>query len=223
MMEQRGRRITLLCVDHQEALLGMIEVSQRARVEGAGAGPVAYVDALHVEQGEARETAARKLAEAAAGWAQARGCRALVSDTSLENHWEQKLHLELGFEEVARKVFYRRTLAAPALEPRAPAAGPRPVPVAEVQAEEAGELVMEDDAPGRWPGALRAGIIVLGLLALYFTDIFSGSAFFGVVLPIIDVIFIIYLLMLFVGMKYRRRLDASDRQLELYQAPRDLD
>ena len=70
---------------------------------------------------------------------------------------------------------------------------------------------------------MRAVVIVLGLLSFYFTDVFSGSVFFGVVLPIFDVVFVIYLLMLFVGMKYRRRTDSSDRQLELYQAPRDLD
>ena len=73
--------------------------------------------------------------------------------------------------------------------------------------------------------ALLVGVwlVAFSLLSFYFTDVFSGSIFLGVVLPIVDVVFVIYLLMLFVGMKYRRRTDSSDRQLELYQAPRDLD
>ena len=47
--------------------------------------------------------------------------------------------------------------------------------------------------------------------------------FVGVILPIVDVVFVIYLLLLFVGMKYRRRMDTGDRQMELYQAPQDSD
>ena len=224
MMEQRGRRTTLLCVDAQGGLLGMIEVSQRAQMDGFGAGPLTWIDAFHVEQGEERDAAAQRLADAAAGWAQARGCRALASDTSLDNQWEQKLHRELGFEEVARKVVYRKVLAAPAMTPEAVPAtpGPRPVPVSEVETD-AVELAIDDGGSGWWPGPVRAGIIVLGILSFYFTDVFSGDAFVGVVLPIVDVVFVIYLLMLFVGMKYRRRMDTGDRQLELYQAPNDSD
>ena len=69
MMEQRGQRMTLLCVDGQGALLGMIDVSRRAQADELGSGPVAYVDAFHVEPAQAREATARRLAEAAASWA----------------------------------------------------------------------------------------------------------------------------------------------------------
>ncbi len=224
MMEQRGRRTALLCVDAQGGLLGMIEMSQRERMDGFGPGPVTWVDAFHVEQGEGRDAAARRLAGAAADWARARGCRALASDTSLDNQWEQKLHRELGFEEVARKVVYRKVLAAPAAIPEAAPAtpGPRPVPVSEVEAGPV-ELVIDEGGPGWWPGPVRAAIILLGVLSFYFTDVFSGDMFVGVILPIVDVVFVIYLLLLFVGMKYRRRMDTGDRQMELYQAPQDSD
>ena len=223
MMEQRGRRMTLLCVDGQGALLGMIEVSRRAQADELGSGPVAYVDALHVEPAQAREATARRLAEAAASWAQARGCRVLATDTSLDNQWQQKLLLELGFEELARKVVYRRALAEPT--PVSPAVstspGPQSLPVAEEHAGGVGESVGHDDGPGWWPGPARAAIFVLGILSFYFTNIFSGSIFFGFVLPVLDVLFVIYLLMLFVSMKYRRKTGAGERQLELYQASND--
>lgn len=218
MMEQRGQHMTLLCVDEKGGLLGMIEVSRRAHTDGLGTGPIAYVDAFHVELGEEREATAQRLAEAAAGWAQARGCRVLASDTSLDNQWEQKLHLDLGFEEVARKVVYRRLLAVPAAAtPAVP--DQRPQPVTEAPA---GPLAQSTDHdPGWWPGPVRAAIIVLGILAFYFTDVFSGNIFVGVVLPIVDVLFVIYLLMLFVSMKYRRRTGAGERQLDLYRVSKD--
>jgi amino acid transporter len=58
-------------------------------------------------------------------------------------------------------------------------------------------------------------------VAFYFTNIFSGNIFVGVMLPIIDVVFVIYLLMLFVGMKYRRKTGESNRHLDLYQVSND--
>ena len=223
MMEQRGQRMTLLCVDGQGALLGMIDVSRRAQADELGSGPVAYVDALHVEPAQAREATARRLAEAAVSWAQARGCRVLATDTSLDNQWQQKLLLELGFEELARKVVYRRVLAVPT--PVSPAAttspGPQSLPVAGVHAGGVGEIVDHDDGPSWWPSSARAAIFVLGILSFYFTSIFSGSIFFGFVLPVLDVLFVIYLLMLFVSMKYRGKIGAGERQLELYQVPND--
>lgn len=222
MMEQRSQRTTLLCVDEQGASLGMIEVSRRAQSDWLDSGPVAHVDALHVEPGQDREATAQRLADAAAGWAQALGCRVLASDTSLDNHWEQKLHLELGFEEVARTVLYRRTLAVPATVPLAAPTplAPRPVPVTNVHAERI-DNIADDDASGWWPGPVRAVIIILGVLSLYFTNIFSGNMFVGVVLPIVDVLFVIYLLILFVNLKYRRKTGAGERHLELFQVSND--
>lgn len=223
MMEQRGQRTTLLCVDGQGALLGMIEVSRRAHAGDLGSGPVAYVDALHVEPGQEREVTARLLADAAASWAQARGCRVLASDTSLDNQWEQKLHLELGFEEAARKVVYRKTLAVPASVYSVAPIAPAPVssPVGDAQAGRVAAAVDEAGASSWWPGPLRAAIIVLGILAFYFTNVFSGDMFVGVVLPIVDVLFVIYLLVLFVSMKYRRKTGAGERQFDLYQVSND--
>lgn len=223
MMGERAERTTLLGVDEHGALLGMIEISRRRQMEGFGSGPVAYVDALHVEPGEQREASAQSLAKAAARWAQARGCRELVSDTSLENQWEQKLHLELGFEEVARKVVYRMALTqSTGVEAADAEQSVRThAPVTPLHANDPVESEIPDDGPVWWPGPVRAAILVLGLVAFYFTDVFSGSVFKGVVLPIVDVVFIIYLMMLFVGMKYRSKTGDSERNIELYQSSND--
>jgi len=234
MMEQRGQRATLLCVDEHGASLGMIEVSRRTQMEELGSGPVAYVDALHVEPGRDREATAQGLVDAAADWAEIRGCRVLAADTSLDNQWEQKLHLELGFEEVARKVIYRRALCVPATVYPAVHSAPAPVslPMPDAQAEQmqegidaqAAQIQEGIDADGRdrhWPSVLRGGIIVLGILSFYFTDVFSGSLLVGVLLPAVDVLFIVYLLMLFVAMRYRSKTGAGERQIDLYRVSDD--
>ena len=248
MMDARGRRATLVCVDDDGAMLGMIEVSRRVDAEDVASGPVGWVDTLHVEPGEHREESARALTDAAARWAQAHGCRALASDTSLDNQWEQRLHVELGFEEIARKVIYRKTLrsapvpavdaegdartAAPVVAVIAPpggspgqssirsSMGSSPTEL-DVGAMHEHEHESARDWPAWWPGPVRAAIIVLGLVCLYFTDLFSGSVFFGVVLPMVDVAFIVYVLILFVDIKYRRKTDAADRHLHLLQGSND--
>lgn len=224
MMEQRGLRMTLMCVDAEDTLLGMIELSRRSNAHGLGPGPVAFVDTLHVEPGEHRDEAARCLADAAAKWAQARGCRLLASDTSLDNQWEQKLHLDLGFEEVARKVIYRRPLAVPPTVRAVPDSElppGRPLPVARADSTGPREIGNTDLGSGWWPGPVRASIFLLGALCFYFTDIFSGNVFFGVVLPVVDVVFVIYLMILFVDMKYRRKTGAGENRIELYQGSND--
>ena len=226
MMEQRGQRMTLVCVGDQGGLLGMIEVSRRPNMERLDAGPVAYVNTLYVEPGDQREQAAQRLADAAARWAQARGCRVLASDTSLDNQWEQKLHLDLGFEEVGRKVVYRRTLSPAANVDTVADSGlraPRSSPVTKLHPDRQVDSEVTDDGPAWWPGPVRAAIIAVGILCFYFTDVFSSNIFLGVVLPIVDVVFVIYLMFVFVGMKYRRRTGAGETRIELYQGPHDVD
>lgn len=225
MMEQRGRRETLVCVDDQGAMLGMIEVSRRVDAEDIATGPVGWVESLHVEPGEHREESARLLTDAAGRWARMRGCRVLASDTSVDNQWEQKLHLGLGFEEVARKVIYRRALESapmPSAVARDDAAIARPLAiVAPDEAYHDGDDADVDERPAWRPRVLRAGAVVLGLLCLYFTDLFSGSVVRGVLLPMADVAFIVYVLVLFVDMKYRRRTDSGERHLELLHGSND--
>ena len=226
MMDERGRRATLVCVDDDGAVLGMLEVSRRVASDVIASGPVGWVETLHVEPGAHREQSARELTDAAARWAQTRGCRALGADTSLDNQWAQKLHLDLGFEEIARKVIYRKALQ---IAPPRAADSPVEIGVSRPALQVAtGAAAAESDAgpsstewPSWWPGPVRAGIIVLGLVCLYFTDLFSGSVFFGVVLPMIDVVFVVYLLVLFVDMKYRRKTGADARHLELLQGSND--
>ena len=225
MMGERAQRTTLLGVDEHGALLGMIEISRRPQMEGFAFGPVAYVDALHVEPGEQREASAQSLAKAAARWAQAHGCRELASDTSLENQWEQKLHLALGFEEIARKVVYRMALTQAAGVEAADTERPpsAPTAVTTLHASAPVESESPDEGLTWWPGPVRAAIVVLGFISFYFTDVFSGGVFQGVVLPIVDVVFVIYLMMLFVGMKYRSKTRDGERSIDLYQPSNDSD
>lgn len=215
IVEKRGQHAALLCVD-DETILGIIEVSRRPLVPGFGAGPVAYVDGLWVEPGEARDQAAARLLAAAESWAHTRGCKQMVADAGVDEQWEQELRRQLGFEEIARRVLYRKPIErgtvavavteAPDEAPPAPApsepAKPSPRPAT--------------TAPRRGPGLVHLVLFSLGILAFAFTDIWNGNGFTGVVLPLVDILFVVYVIGFILSVKYRRRIDTSERALSPY-------
>lgn len=92
--------------------LGFVEIAVRHDyVNGTdGPPPVGFLEGLYVRPPVRRLGVARRLVDAAAAWAIARGCRELASDTPLDNRLSQAVHARLGFEETERVVYFRRTL-----------------------------------------------------------------------------------------------------------------
>jgi aminoglycoside 6'-N-acetyltransferase I len=86
--------------------VGLIEAGERSYAEGAVTAPVAYVEALWVEEESRRQGIARHLVEAVKEWARASGYRELASDTHVENHDSQAMHQRLGFVETDRIVTF---------------------------------------------------------------------------------------------------------------------
>ena len=60
----------------------------------------------------------------------------------------------------------------------------------------------------RW--GMHAVLILLGLLALAFTNIYSDDLLRGAILPIVDVVFVVYLVGLFLVWRYRRNVATSN-------------
>ncbi|MDX1431618.1 MAG: GNAT family N-acetyltransferase [Gammaproteobacteria bacterium] len=239
VIEQRAEHAALLALGDDDAVIGVIEVSRRAPRPGSAAGAAGHIDLLHIEQGHPREAVARRLLDAAAAWAQSRGCRELATEIDTDNHWDQKLTEQLGFEVVSRYVRYRRFIepAAASVEtndtsvPAPPHMPPEvavlPVAPAKPVRQPLDEPDEDEDAPNalaHWRArAPHVVLCVLGLVGFYFTDIWGGGVFTGVVLPFVDVIFVIYVLTLIVMIKYRRRTDTDDRALSLFDAVKNHD
>ena len=221
IIEKRGQHATLVCLDEDDTVAGMIEVARQLLVAGLGSGSIAYVDGLYVEPGYPREEIAGRLVEAAEAWAKTRGCRELVADTSVDNQWDQKLHEQLGFEEVARRVVYRKEMASAVSSIALERDGsPEPAPPAALDEIEPARDATSDPQRRR-PNPVHVAVFALGIPAFYFTDVWSGDVFVGVVLPIIDVLFIIYVMTLVVAVKYRRKIDTGHRTMSFYQVAND--
>ena len=69
-----------------------------------------YVEGWFVDADLRRRGWGRRLVDAAAAWARARGVDELASDALLDNAGSIAAHRRLGFEEVERHVCFRRRL-----------------------------------------------------------------------------------------------------------------
>jgi aminoglycoside 6'-N-acetyltransferase I len=110
-LAQPGRFLQLVTYDVTGQAVGFIEGSIRTDyVNGTGSSPVGFVEGVFVVPAWRRQGVARRLFDAVADWARARGCSELASDALLDNLASQRAHLALGFRETERVVYYTRHL-----------------------------------------------------------------------------------------------------------------
>jgi len=88
------------------ALLGFIEVSVRARVDGSYSERVGYVEGWYVDEVHREQEVGRRLMRAAEEWTRERGLTELASDTELLNDNGIRAHEALGFKETFRLVHF---------------------------------------------------------------------------------------------------------------------
>jgi aminoglycoside 6'-N-acetyltransferase I len=98
-------------VAHDGRPVGFAEAAVRTDyVNGAQSSPAPFLEGLYVLPEARRKGAARELVAAVAAWARAMGYRELASDARLENEASHAMHRALGFDEMERVVFFRKTL-----------------------------------------------------------------------------------------------------------------
>lgn len=111
-------------------LAGFAEMNLRTEAPGCTPGDIAYLEGWYVRPEHRRKGIGRALVEAGIEWGRAKGCGELASDTDQDYPLSPAAHAALGFEEVGRKVFFRRRIRDPETEspekagPGIPPAGP---------------------------------------------------------------------------------------------------
>ena len=92
------------------ALVGFVEAHLREYADGCETSPVGFVEGWWVEPEARGAGVGRALLAAAERWAKDRGCTEMGSDALIDNLMSQRAHFALGYEEVERRVCFRKAL-----------------------------------------------------------------------------------------------------------------
>ncbi len=90
--------------------LGFVEVSLREDDESVERKAIGFLEGWYIYEDHRATGIGRVLVGAAEAWARAQGCKAMGSDTELNNLVSQGAHQALGYQEVSRTVLFRKEL-----------------------------------------------------------------------------------------------------------------
>ncbi len=91
-------------------LVGFLELDYRKYAPGCRSSPVPFIEGWYVEPGLQRRGVGRALMEAAEARVRAAGHHEIASDAEIGNAGGIAAHLALGYAEVERVVYFRRSL-----------------------------------------------------------------------------------------------------------------
>ena len=202
-----GRRAAFVFQRGVALASGFVEVTRDSDDGGIG-----RVEAIYVVPAARRQGQARALLDAASGWATRAGCRELRCSWPIDDPAAHASLAALGFAETGREVLFSRTLHPAMALDGARTSTTRATPAAPLPALAA---VERPAGPRR---LVHGSIICAGIVSLLMTDIFSGDLLRGALLPLLDLLFMLYLLAMIAGHQYQRRTDSSERSIRLFDA-----
>lgn len=218
ILANRSQKAAFVCCDESDVPIGFVEVFLRQHVDGCSTTPVGYIEGVFVRSDCRRQGIATKLVEAAERWARVRRCRQMASGADLDDALGQQLHDRFGFEEAERVVIFRKSL--PDLE----SDGKQPSEQAPAlsSVSESAPLVSVTREEGRplW-AALHVVVAMLGVVSLYYTNISSPDMLYGVMLPLVDVLCVLYALIVLAVWRYRVTTDERHRREALFSPDSD--
>jgi len=91
-------------------LVGFLELDFRKYAPGCRSSPVAFIEGWYVEPAVRGQGIGRALMEAAQAYARAAGHDEIASDAEIDNANGIAAHRALGWEEIERVVYFRRSL-----------------------------------------------------------------------------------------------------------------
>jgi len=108
--EKRLKSPVVLVAEANGRLVGFLELDFRKYAPGCKSSPVAFIEGWYVEPESQGQGVGRALIEAAEALARAAGHHEIASDAEIENAQGIAAHRALGFDEIERVVYFRRSL-----------------------------------------------------------------------------------------------------------------
>jgi aminoglycoside 6'-N-acetyltransferase I len=95
---------------HQGEAVGFIECSIRDKAPACETDRIGYIEGWYVAPAFRKAGVGRKLVEKSEQWAREMGCTEMASDTTTNYPVSPAAHNALGYQEVKRKFYYRKSL-----------------------------------------------------------------------------------------------------------------
>ena len=108
--EVRGDVPIVFVAEADGRVVGFLELDYRKYAPGCASSPVPFIEGWYIERALQRQGIGRALVQAAEDWARARGHDEMASDGELENADGIAAHRALGYQEVERVVYFRKSL-----------------------------------------------------------------------------------------------------------------
>jgi len=208
---QSGARHETLLVENEDGRpCGFVELT-REPPEPGRPGRVILLG-VYVSPPVRRRGAARLLLAAAERWAHGRGAAHLVCDLDAQDAVAHEALAWLGFGEAEQRLRVYRRVNVPLEVVRAPAAAAAAPTALAARAAPAGRA-----GAGPLLVLLNVLLFAAALASFAHTDIFARDTVRGVVLPLLDVVFVLYFLAVGLAWRYRRRADSSTRAERLFR------
>jgi aminoglycoside 6'-N-acetyltransferase I len=91
-------------------VIGFIECSIRDKAPACETDRIGYIEAWFIAPEFRNQGVGRRLVEASEQWARHKGCTEMASDTTSNYPLSPAAHKALGYQEVKRKFYYRKSL-----------------------------------------------------------------------------------------------------------------
>jgi aminoglycoside 6'-N-acetyltransferase I len=108
--EQRLKTAVVFVAEAEDRIVGFLEMDFRKYAPGCRSSPVAFIEGWYVEPESQGRGIGRALIEAAEAHARAAGHHEIASDAEIDNAEGIAAHIAVGFEEIERVVYFRRSL-----------------------------------------------------------------------------------------------------------------
>jgi aminoglycoside 6'-N-acetyltransferase I len=100
----------MFVAEHESKLVGFIECSIRDKAPACETNRIGYIEGWYVAPQFRRQRVGGRLVESSERWARQMGCTEMASDTTSNYPLSPAAHGALGYQEVKRKIYYRKSL-----------------------------------------------------------------------------------------------------------------
>ncbi len=101
----------IFTAEHERKMVGLVECSVRDKAPGCHTNKIGYIEGWFIIPRFRNQGVGARLVESGERWAEEKGCVEMACDTTSQYPLSPDAHKALGYQEVKRKFYYRKSLS----------------------------------------------------------------------------------------------------------------